>query len=101
MPWEDLVAVCREMEATRLIDGARGIGLIDLTHLGKAYPDFFVNNCHMSAFSFLKVRVQQDRWMCGLQHPYSQPAFVRTSFPMSHPYLFPGERPDPFGKPRL
>jgi len=46
MPWEDLVAACRELGVLSLIDGAHGIGLIDLTHLGKVNPDFFVSNCH-------------------------------------------------------
>jgi len=46
MPWEDLVRVCREMAVLSLIDGAHGIGHVDLTHLGEVGPDFFVSNCH-------------------------------------------------------
>ena len=46
MPWEELVGVCRELGVLSLIDGAHGIGQIDLTHLGKVGPDFFVSNCH-------------------------------------------------------
>jgi selenocysteine lyase/cysteine desulfurase len=46
MPWEDLVAACKELGIMSLIDGAHGIGHIDLTHLGKIGPDFFVSNCH-------------------------------------------------------
>jgi len=46
MPWEDLVVACRELGILSLIDGAHGIGHIDLTHLGKVSPDFFVSNCH-------------------------------------------------------
>jgi len=46
MPWEDLVAACKELEVLSLIDGAHGIGHINLTHLGKVGPDFFVSNCH-------------------------------------------------------
>lgn len=46
MPWEELVNVCREMEVLSLIDGAHGVGHIDLEHLGKIGPDFFVSNCH-------------------------------------------------------
>jgi selenocysteine lyase/cysteine desulfurase len=46
MPWEQLVAACKEFGILSLIDGAHGIGHIDLTHLGKVGPDFFVSNCH-------------------------------------------------------
>lgn len=46
MPWEDLVAACKEAGILSLIDGAHGIGHIDLTHLGRVGPDFFVSNCH-------------------------------------------------------
>lgn len=46
MPWEELVRVCREMDVLSLIDGAHGIGHIDLKHLGRVGPDFFVSNCH-------------------------------------------------------
>jgi cysteine sulfinate desulfinase/cysteine desulfurase-like protein len=46
IPWESLVEVCKEMEVLSLIDGAHGIGQIDLTHLGEIGPDFFVSNCH-------------------------------------------------------
>lgn len=51
MPWEDLVAACRELAVLSLVDGAHGIGHIDLTHLGKVNPDFFVSNCHKYVFS--------------------------------------------------
>lgn len=46
LPWEELVGVCREMGVLSLIDGAHGIGKIDLRHLGSVGPDFFVSNCH-------------------------------------------------------
>jgi selenocysteine lyase/cysteine desulfurase len=45
-PWEALVATCRELEIMSLIDGAHGIGHIDLTHLGAVGPDFMVSNCY-------------------------------------------------------
>ena len=46
VPWEELVVACKELEVLSLIDGAHGIGHIDLKHLGSVGPDFFVSNCH-------------------------------------------------------
>jgi selenocysteine lyase/cysteine desulfurase len=46
VPWEDLVTACKELGVLSLVDGAHGIGHIDLTHLGEVSPDFFVSNCH-------------------------------------------------------
>lgn len=46
MPWETLVKACHEMSVFSLIDGAHGIGHIDLTHLARVDPDFFTSNCY-------------------------------------------------------
>lgn len=46
MPWEALVQACRNSGILSLIDGAHGIGHIDLTKLGEVSPDFFVSNCY-------------------------------------------------------
>lgn len=46
MPWEALVEACRDLEVLSLIDGAHGVGHIDLTHLGRVSPDFFTSNCY-------------------------------------------------------
>lgn len=46
MPWERLVEACKELGVLSLIDGAHGVGHIDLSELGKWSPDFFVSNCH-------------------------------------------------------
>ena len=46
LPWERLVKVCREFDILSLIDGAHGIGHIDLTHLASIGPDFFTSNCY-------------------------------------------------------
>ncbi|RDW65392.1 hypothetical protein BP5796_10084 [Coleophoma crateriformis] len=45
-PWEMIVLACKELGILSLIDGAHGIGSIDLTHVGSVAPDFFVSNCH-------------------------------------------------------
>jgi selenocysteine lyase/cysteine desulfurase len=46
MPWEALVKACAELHVLSLIDGAHGVGHIDLTQLGKISPDFFTSNCY-------------------------------------------------------
>ena len=46
LPWERLVETCRELGVLSLIDGAHGIGHIDLTHLASVGPDFFTSNCY-------------------------------------------------------
>ena len=46
LPWEGLTTLCQELEVLSLIDGAHGIGHIDLTKLGKLGPDFFTSNCY-------------------------------------------------------
>lgn len=45
VPWERLVEVCREENVLSLVDGAHGVGQIDLG-LSKVQPDFFTSNCH-------------------------------------------------------
>ena len=45
VPWERLVEVCREEGVLSLVDGAHGVGQIDLG-LSKVQPDFFTSNCH-------------------------------------------------------
>lgn len=46
VPWERLVECCRKLNVLSCVDGAHGIGHLDLTHLGEVGPDFFVSNCH-------------------------------------------------------
>ena len=46
LPWEGLTAACHDLKVLSLIDGAHGIGHIDLTHLGRVDPDFFTSNCY-------------------------------------------------------
>jgi selenocysteine lyase/cysteine desulfurase len=46
VPWESLTALCKDQGVLSLIDGAHGIGHLDLTHVGDVSPDFLVTNCH-------------------------------------------------------
>lgn len=45
-PWECLVKVCKALGILSFVDGAHGLGHIDLTHLGTLEPDFFISNCY-------------------------------------------------------
>ncbi|CAL3971119.1 unnamed protein product [Diplocarpon coronariae] len=59
-PWEELVRICREEGVWSLVDGAHGIGHIDLAHVGETSPDFFV--------------------------PFRNQHLIHTSLPTSHGY---------------
>jgi hypothetical protein len=92
MPWEEMVAVCKQMNMLSLINSAHGIGQIDLTHLGKIGPDFFVSNCHKYVFWFdmiikkvlirIKVALHTTR-LCSLSRSIPE----STSHPHLHTYL--------------
>lgn len=45
VPWERLVEICRREQVLSLVDGAHGIGHLEL-QIGNVQPDFFVSNCH-------------------------------------------------------
>lgn len=45
MPFERLTKICREEGIFSVIDGAHGIGFIDL-NIKELDPDFLVTNCH-------------------------------------------------------
>ncbi|KAL0944986.1 aminotransferase family protein [Colletotrichum truncatum] len=44
-PFEAMVAACRELGVTSLVDGAQGVGMLPLD-LSALDPDYFVSNCH-------------------------------------------------------
>ncbi|KAF6232500.1 hypothetical protein HO173_009166 [Letharia columbiana] len=78
VPWERLVEVCREENVLSLVDGAHGVGQIDLG-LSKVQPDFFTSNCH--------------KWLyvpraCAVFHvPRRNQHLIRTSLPTSHGFV--------------
>jgi selenocysteine lyase/cysteine desulfurase len=48
MPFEALTEACRELGVMSCVDGAHGVGHLELD-LSKLDPDFFVSNCHKYA----------------------------------------------------
>ena len=62
-PWEQLVQVCKEEGVFSCVDGAHGIGAIDL-NLGETDPDFFVSNCHKQVESLSSCPIYARRMMC-------------------------------------
>lgn len=45
VPWESLVKICKDHGVLSLVDGAHGVGQIEL-NLGRVEPDFFFSNLH-------------------------------------------------------
>ncbi|KAL9117093.1 MAG: hypothetical protein Q9187_006373 [Circinaria calcarea] len=94
MPWEALVQACKELSILSLIDGAHGIGHIELTDLGKVGPDFFASNCYKPEdtleYASRGNRVTNlSRWLyvprgCAVFHvPARNQHLIRTSLPTS------------------
>lgn len=49
-PWVEMVAACKELGILSLVDGAQGIGMVELD-VTAVDPDFFISNCHKWLFA--------------------------------------------------
>lgn len=78
VPWRRLVALCREHSVLSLVDGAHGVGLIDM-HLSEA-PDFLASNLHKWCF------VPRG---CAVLYVAPEHHSVIQSLPISHSYSHP------------
>ncbi|KAI0602137.1 aminotransferase family protein-like protein [Biscogniauxia sp. FL1348] len=83
-PWELLVNICKQHSILSCIDGAHGLGHLDLTLLAQIGPDFFVSNC----YKWLMV----PRGCAVLYVPRRNHHFIRTTYPTAEGYMSAAER---------
>ncbi|KAI0011505.1 aminotransferase family protein-like protein [Xylariaceae sp. FL0662B] len=83
-PWEALVTACKEYSIVSCIDGAHGVGHIDLRHLSQVGPDFFFSNC----YKWLMV----PRGCAILYVPYRNQSCIKTTLPTASGYLPEAQR---------
>ncbi|KAK3701075.1 hypothetical protein LTR37_015637 [Vermiconidia calcicola] len=87
LPWEALVEACKAEGVLSLIDGAHGIGHIDLFDLGQVDPDFFTSNCYKWLFT--------PRPCAIFYVPTRHHHLIRTTYPTSHGFKPSQERQIP------
>ncbi|KDQ15804.1 hypothetical protein BOTBODRAFT_108045 [Botryobasidium botryosum FD-172 SS1] len=77
MPWEEIVAICKEEHVWSVVDAAHCIGQIDID-LEAVQPDFWVSNCHKWLLS--------KRGSAVLYVPKRNQHIIKSTFPTSIGY---------------